>query len=76
MLECLTTYIDKWKTYELHPMSILDGLHFQAQTTANIPSTSIDLSATKLSVQLSKINICLLQAGLAEDHVQLTELRR
>ncbi|CAF3490546.1 unnamed protein product [Rotaria socialis] len=76
MLECLTAYIEKWKTYELHPMSILDDLHFQAQTTANIPSTSIDLSATKLSVQLSKINICLLQAGLAEDHVQLTELRR
>ncbi|CAF1031213.1 unnamed protein product [Adineta ricciae] len=75
MLECLNTYIDTWKTYELHPMSILDGLHFQAQTTANSPSTSIDLSATKISLQLPKINVCLLQAGLAEDNVQLTELR-
>jgi len=75
MLECLTTYIDKWKTYDLHPMSILDGLHFQAQTTSNSPSTSIDLSATKISLQLPKINISLLQAGLAEDNVQLTELR-
>jgi len=75
MLECLTTYIEKWKTYDLHPMSILDGLHFQGQTISNIPSTSIDLSSTKISFQLSKINICLLQAGLAEDNVQLTELR-
>jgi hypothetical protein len=75
MLECLTTYIEKWKTYDLHPMSILDGLHFQGQTTANTPSSSIDLSSTKISCQLPKINICLLQAGLAEDNVQLTELR-
>ncbi|CAF3397517.1 unnamed protein product [Rotaria sp. Silwood1] len=75
MLECLTTYIEKWKTYDLHPMSILDGLHFQAQTKSNFPSTSIDLSSTKISLQLPKINICLLQAGLAEDHVQLTELQ-
>ena len=75
MLECLTTYIDKWNTYDLHPMSILDGLHFQAQTTSNTPSTSIDYSSTKLSLQLPKINVCLLQAGLAEDNVQLTELR-
>ncbi len=75
MLECLTTYIEKWKTYELHPISILDGLHFQCQTQSNSPSTSIDLSSTKFSLQLPKINICLLQAGLAEDNVQLTELR-
>ncbi|CAF3740732.1 unnamed protein product [Rotaria sordida] len=75
MLECLTTYIEKWKTYELHPISVLDGLHFHAQTTSNFPSTSIDLSSTKISFQLPKINICLLQAGLAEDHVQLTELQ-
>jgi hypothetical protein len=75
MLECLTTYIDKWKTYDLHPMSILDGLHFQTQTSSNPPSTSIDLSSTKISLQLPQINVCLLQAGLAEDNVQLTELR-
>ena len=77
MLECLTTYIDKWQTYDLHPMSILDGLHFQAQTTSNPPPSSpvIDLTSTKISLQLPKINICLLQAGLAEDNVQLTELR-
>ncbi|CAF1398557.1 unnamed protein product [Adineta steineri] len=24
MLECLTTYIEKWKTYDIHPISILD----------------------------------------------------
>ncbi|CAF4864101.1 unnamed protein product, partial [Rotaria magnacalcarata] len=30
MLECLTTYIEKWKTFDIHPISILDGLHFQA----------------------------------------------
>ncbi|CAF4302752.1 unnamed protein product, partial [Adineta steineri] len=75
MLECLTTYIDKWNTYDIHPMSILDGLHLLGQTKSNSPSTSIDLSATKISLQLPKINICLLQAGLAEDNVQLTELR-
>lgn len=77
MLECLTTYIDKWQTYDLHPMSILDGLHFQAQTTSNPPPSSpvLDLTSTKISLQLPKINICLLQAGLAEDSVQLTELR-
>jgi hypothetical protein len=78
MLECLTTYIEKWQTYALHPMSILDGLHFQAQTTSNAPSSavsSIDLTSTKISLQLPKINICLLQAGLAEDNVQLMELR-
>ncbi|CAF4065238.1 unnamed protein product, partial [Rotaria sp. Silwood2] len=75
MLECITTYIETWKTYELHPMSVLDGLHVQAQTTSNFQSTSIDLSSTKISLQLPKINICLLQAGLAEDHVQLTELQ-
>ena len=75
MLECLTTYIDKWKTYELHPMSILDGLHVQAQTQSNPSITSVDFSATKISLYLPKINVCLLQAGLAEDNVQLTELR-
>jgi hypothetical protein len=75
MLECLTTYIEKWKTYDIHPISILDGLHFLSQTTSNPPSTSIDLSSTKISLQLPKINLCLLQAGLAEDNVQLTELR-
>ncbi|UJR36630.1 hypothetical protein I4U23_029350 [Adineta vaga] len=75
MLECLNTYIDKLKTYELHPMSILDGLHFQTHTTSNPPPTSIDRSTTKLSLQLPKINLCFLQAGLAEDNVQLTELR-
>ncbi|CAF4264009.1 unnamed protein product, partial [Adineta steineri] len=32
MLECLTTYIEKWKTYDIHPISILDSLHVQAQT--------------------------------------------
>jgi hypothetical protein len=78
MLECLTTYIEKWQTYDLHPMSILDGLHFQGQTTSNTPSSSlssIDVTSTKISLQLPKINICLLQAGLAEDNVQLMELR-
>jgi hypothetical protein len=75
MLECLTTYIDKWKTYDLHPISILDGLHVQAQTQSNPSITSVDFSATKISLQLPKINVCLLQAGLAEDNVQLTELR-
>ena len=77
MLECLTTYIEKWQSYTLHPMSILDGLHFQAQTTSNPPSSSpaVDLTSTKISLQLPKINLCLLQAGLAEDNVQLTELR-
>ena len=75
MLECLTTYIDKLETYQLHPISILDGLHIQAQTQSNPSLISTDLSATKISFQLSKINVCLLQAGLAEDNVQLTELR-
>jgi len=75
MLECLTTYIEKWKTFNIHPISILDGLHIQAQTQSNPSITSIDLSATKISLQLPKINVCLLQAGLAEDNVQLTELR-
>jgi hypothetical protein len=75
MLECLTTYIEKWKTFDIHPISILDGLHIQAQTQSNPSLTSNDLSATKISFQLSKINVCLLQAGLAEDNVQLTELR-
>ncbi|CAF1460314.1 unnamed protein product [Adineta steineri] len=75
MLECLTTYIEKWKTYDIHPISILDGLHVQAQTQSNPSVTSVDLSATKISLQLPKINVCLLQAGLAEDNVQLTELR-
>jgi hypothetical protein len=75
MLECLTTYIEKWKTFDIHPISILDGLHFQAQTQSNPSIISTDLSATKISLQLSKINVCLLQAGLAEDNVQLTELR-
>jgi hypothetical protein len=75
MLECLTTYIEKWKTFDIHPISILDGLHFQAQTQSNPLIPSIDLSSTKISLQLSKINVCLLQAGLAEDNVQLTELR-
>lgn len=78
MLECLTTYINKWQTYNLHPISILDGLHFQSQTQSTPPSTTttaIDLSSTKISIQLPKINLCLLQAGLAEDNVQLTELR-
>ena len=76
MLECLTTYIDKWQTFLQHPLAILDGLHFQIQTSTNLPSSStIDLSATKFSFQLPKINLSLLQAGLAEDNVQLTELR-
>ena len=78
MLECLTTYTEKWKTYELHPISILDGLHIQAQQNTPIqssPNQLIDLSATKISFQLPKITVCLLQAGLAEDNVQLTELR-
>ena len=75
MLECLTAYIEKWKTYDSHWMSILDGVHFQAQTTLKFPVTSIDLSATKISLQVSKINVCFLQAGLAEDNVRLTELR-
>jgi hypothetical protein len=75
MLECLTTYIEKLKTYELHPMSILDGLHLQAHTQSNFSTASTDLSATKISLQLPKINVCFLQAGLAEDNVQLTELR-
>ncbi|CAF4845808.1 unnamed protein product, partial [Rotaria sp. Silwood1] len=75
MLECLTTYIEKWKTFDIHPLSILDGLQIQAQTQSNPLTTSIDLSATKISLQLPKINVCLLQAGLAEDNVQLTELR-
>jgi hypothetical protein len=75
MLECLTTYIEKWKTFDIHPISILDGLHVQAQTQSNPSIVSTDLSATKISLQLSKINVCLLQAGLAEDNVQLTELR-
>ena len=77
MLECLTTYIEKWKTYDLHPMSILDGLHFQAQATSTQihPSYPLIYQQQKLSLQLPKINVCLLQAGLAEDNVQLTELR-
>ena len=75
MLECLTTYIEKWQTFDLHPIAILDALHFQAQTQSNPSIVSTDLSATKLSLQLPKINVCLLQAGLAEDNVQLTELR-
>lgn len=75
MLESLTTYIEKLKTYELHPISILDGLHFKAQTQSDPPSSTTDLSATKISLQLPKITFCLLQAGLAEDNVQLTELR-
>ena len=78
MLECLTTYIEKWKTVDLHPISLLDGLHIQAQTKSNPSpslSTPIDLSATKICLQLPKITVCLLQAGLAEDNVQLTELR-
>ena len=78
MLECLTTYIDKWKTFDIHPMALLDGLHIQAQnqsTPAITLPAPIDLSSTKISLQLPKINVCLLQAGLAEDTVQLTELR-
>ena len=75
MLECLNTYIEKWKTFDLHPIAILDALHVQAQTQSNPSIVSTDLSATKLSLQLPKINVCLLQAGLAEDNVQLTELR-
>ncbi|CAF4271378.1 unnamed protein product [Adineta steineri] len=74
MLECLTTYIEKWKTYDIHPISILDSLHVQAQTQSNPFVTSLDLSATKISLQLPKINVCSLQAGLAEDNVQLTKL--
>ncbi|CAF1530152.1 unnamed protein product [Adineta steineri] len=31
MLEDLTTYIEKWKTYDIHPISILENLHVQAQ---------------------------------------------
>lgn len=75
MLECLTTYIEKWQTFDLHPIAILDALHIQAQTQSNPSIPSTDLSATKISLQLPKINVCLLQAGLAEDNVQLTELR-
>ena len=75
MLECLTTYIERWKTYDIHPISILDGLHIQAQNQAVPSPPALDLSATKISLQLPKITICLLQAGLAEDNVQLTELR-
>ena len=75
MLECLTTYIDRWKTYEPHVMSILDALHFHTITQAHSPTVSSDLSATKLSVVLPKVNLCFLQAGLAEDNVQLTDLR-
>ncbi|CAF1352429.1 unnamed protein product [Adineta steineri] len=74
MLEDLTTYIEKWKTYDIHPISILDDLHVQAQT-GQVKLTLIDLSATKISLQLPKIDVCLLQVGLAEDNVQLTELR-
>ena len=75
MLECLTNYLDRWKTYLQHPMSVLDSLHFQTHAQANTPKTLIDLSATKLSIDVPKVNICCLQAGLAEDHVQLTDLR-
>ncbi|CAF4160440.1 unnamed protein product [Adineta steineri] len=32
ILECLTRYIEKSKTYDIHPISILDDLHVQAQT--------------------------------------------
>ncbi|CAF1173494.1 unnamed protein product [Adineta steineri] len=75
MLESLTTYIEKWKTYDIHPISILGGLHIQAKTKSNPSITSVDLSATKISLQLFKINVCLLQVGLAKDNIQLTELR-
>ncbi|CAF1438132.1 unnamed protein product [Adineta steineri] len=75
ILEYLTTYIEKWKTYDIHPISILDGLHVQAKIKLYPSVTSIDLSATKISLQLPKINVCLFQAGLAEDNIQLTELR-
>ena len=56
-------------------MSILDSLHFQTITKAHSPTVSTDLSATKFSLELSKVNLCFVQAGLAEDNVQLTELR-
>ncbi|CAF3594694.1 unnamed protein product [Rotaria sp. Silwood1] len=77
MLEYLTIYIEKLKTYDIHPILILDGLHFQAQTQSNLSiplKTPIVLSTTKISLQLLKINVYLLQTGLAEDNVQLTEL--
>ncbi|CAF1464423.1 unnamed protein product, partial [Adineta steineri] len=51
------------------------GAHLTAQTQSNPSVTSADLSAAKISLQLPKINVCLLQIGLAEDNVQLTELR-
>ncbi|CAF0951192.1 unnamed protein product, partial [Didymodactylos carnosus] len=77
ILECLTTYIEKWKQYEIHPLSVLDRLHFEAQQKQSLPASSLsngDTVKTKISLQLPKINLCLLQAGLAEDNVQLTEL--
>ena len=56
-------------------MSVLDGLHLQTHAQVHSPKASIDLSATKLSIDIPRVNICCLQAGLAEDHVQLTELK-
>ncbi|CAF3884390.1 unnamed protein product [Rotaria sp. Silwood1] len=50
ILECLTTYIEKCKTFDNHSISILDGLHIQAQTQSNFSTLSIDLSATKISL--------------------------
>ena len=76
MLDCLTAYLDKWKTYREHPISILDDLQIRAQANSSVPKPSTDQSATKFSIQIPQINLCCLQAGLAEDTVQLTELRR
>jgi hypothetical protein len=56
-------------------MCILDGLHLKSHWQSPPSATSADLSATKFSLQVSKINVSFLQAGLAESHVQLTELR-
>ena len=75
VLECLTHYIDAWHNYRPDPMSILDSLHFNAHTQSNPPKSSIDLSTTKLFIDIPKVNFCALQAGLAEDRVQLMELR-
>lgn len=75
VLECLNSYIDAWQNYRPDPMSILDTLHLNALTQSNPPKNAVEPSTMKISIEIPKVNFCALQAGLAEDRVQLTELR-